>query len=707
MLKDIFPELFKIATDPPNPIWEMSINWGDYDKIDSLINLYESEMESEGGDTARLIQKAEAFVSDIIRLKPQSSEEAELFMYLQFDTCVGLLSFLSKNKLFPDCFDWISNSISETIESSRERELIHDRLAIFEMSRNDFIRNNFPNAFISWSHDVFYYSRCTGGHNELAQFILTRHFSYFIDCVKKRPDEMSVRALSQLATWGINHDFKAQEEITIATLFEIYKESNDKNVKKAVAFFFSAVKRTNTGLSRNEWGKIVLAEYRNSLKAHEYFQLLVSMYESDCALLIQNFDAICSAIREYAKESQNNLSSLRAYHDSRIFSILERTISTLTMNGLVKEINTLFGIYFSIDSSHLIANNLVILPNAEQGVIYSTNGNVLVKDSNVKDNIPEIIQNANRFLGTTHTLNDDIGFVMAKSEREGVPDIDSGPDFFSVLSSHFRLSKLLELPSFNNCLGYYMLFGLQLPIQNILSSELQMTLPIIQSFKKPLTIRPIRHAFIWQGNTQMAEFERKGLEQICSARHISVKWINCFESSKADFIVHYQSPLYDLIWLIGHGEFLHYKSHESYLDLGHDIKVTLKDLKESNIPDDNRRLFVIDVCDATTSALSNGPSAIGISASVINSNQSVIGHAWPITDVAGMTLGFLLASFLVEGLSYEVSHHKTITLFQKGENVIIEHLRSFGLDDEIFDRIRNASIAYDNFYYWGSMNLLI
>ena len=123
----------------------------------------------------------------------------------------------------------------------------------------------------------------------------------------------------------------------------------------------------------------------------------------------------------------------------------------------------------------------------------------------------------------------------------------------------------------------------------------------------------------------------------------------------------------------------------------------------NNYTGEERRLLVMDLCDATTTKMNN-PVSIGLGVSLTNANQSLIGYNWPVENIPSMILGLLLCSFLAEGQSYEDAHFNTILVFYSGLDRVMDRLRSVINNVEVLGRVENAAFDFTNFYYWGILN---
>ena len=707
MIKDVLPKLFSCSYNQQATIWTKGYRWDESFFPGVLIYHFETELENYNGAIDLILERSKAFVEDILALKGLHPDLIELFDFLQFQASTYAIDFFSRNKLFPYCFNWINNSIGDEVSTETERQFFPGRIGIFIESRNEYISNQLRDCFSLWTNHLFYYSRSTGGLKELTEFFLEHYFEFFIWQVQRHPSVVWVGALCQISSWCNNYK-KAHEERTCnMVLYEIYKVSKEITIKRNIAFQFSVANSNHTDISRKEWGEIILQDYRNDLKAHDEFQILVSLYDRDVVTLLEKLTEIKDSIKRF-KQHESDSYALYGYHQGRIFSLLERLITKLVMNGYTENACEIIGLYFGIPECEIIKQpTLFIIPNSENGPVYSFPNKVIYVEGDPKTALPEIVNLENKFLGTTHTFHDILDFQLHTPARAGVPTVSFGNQYYNALNQYMNVNKVMEYEKLGQTKGYFLIYGFQMGLQPILTLNTGITLPIIHSFREPRTASEIKKAFIWQGFTQLAEKERIGLIEILTTAAVQADYLDCFASTKDEFLVRYSDLSYDLFWIVGHGEFEQHEAHKSYLNLGNDIFVGIEDLKNREICREQRRLLVLDACDGATASLANSPVSIGIGVTTISASQSLVSHTWPVENLPSMTLGLLLAVFLSQGNSYADSHSKTIECFYRGKQDVLAVIRNYCQDSEVVDRIINSEFDYQNYYYWGSLNLLI
>lgn len=129
--------------------------------------------------------------------------------------------------------------------------------------------------------------------------------------------------------------------------------------------------------------------YGSKLRAHEKVQLTVNLFHHDINLVINHFEEIIQTIQNYVSEKGNAKYKLYGYHQSRIFSVLEKLLISLIKNGQDEKACQAIGTYFGIRPDELISQPvLFIIPNTADGPMYSFPDKVLFVDGNPLEKLP-------------------------------------------------------------------------------------------------------------------------------------------------------------------------------------------------------------------------------------------------------------------------------------------------------------------------------
>jgi hypothetical protein len=705
-----FSNLHRISFDQSVPFWSQTSDWNSVESVRNVFDFFEKELASSANDAELFQSRARAILKDLIQARQASPELEVVSQFLQFYVASCVLRHLMGRKMLNYMHDWLCNSISEEVSQAISRDYFPNRVAAFPQAGHPFIQEFFEEAFLLWSQALFYYCRNVGGLNELA--IRYTDIYFCLLQTSTRTGHFSIEligSLSQIASWAEQHNRSQTVRDCCLLLSQIYDRTGDINNKKNIAFALSCLRNNYTPATKQQWCNLVLTQYNSKLVGHECLQVLLNKYEGDTQLINRNIDKIFRGIDIYHKY----LDRLRIggvainYELAKIFMLFERTIYRLLLGGQVAFTNKLIGYYFRIPEGGVIeGQNFYLLPNDAEGVLYCFEGQVIHHPSDSSIHIPAITLASNQFLGIANTLNNLLGFQITAPQRVGVPDRTQAEAYYQAVIDHIDLRKLRYHPKITDCNGFYLYYGSQLPIQTIITRETGITFPLIQSFYKPMPAREIRKVLIWQGHTILSETQSAGVKEIFETEGVGVTVLVAAESSKEEFFDHYQCPDFDVIWIICHGEFNHYKPHASYLELGNDISVNLDELIYVPANLNQRRLMVLDACDGASTSLFNSPASIGLGANMVNAQQSLLSHFWPIYDYAGLILSILLAINLSRREDYRTAHSKTVLLFAKGKEAVLDFVRAECQNQDVLERIENTSLDFQNFYYWGSLGYL-
>lgn len=717
VIKEILRRYYAITNDTDNSIWQKEFDY-ETGTLDGIFNCYLNDLNQYKDKVDPRTAIAEAILLDIQDIMPVPVEQQVILDFLRFQICTVMMTICAGSRLSTPLFHWISNSLSDNIDQLHERHLYHSRLHFFIQSTDTYIKKHLKTYFIFWSRFFFYYMRTGGGHRHLAEFYVTELFDQYLLTLLNPTffyKDLDV-TLGQIAAWASNNKLEVLKKTAVKGKLYLYGLLGyPEEWKKDIEFGLACCGFEYTERNQKEWAQLVLEKY--DLLAHEELQILVQKYQ-DAEEIIQNKDQIWSAIDKY----HSYLSSLKlqekyiSYELSRIFSLIGDFVTTLSAAGEIGFLNSLIGYFFKIDPADLIEpNNLVIQQNTAKGVQYSQQGRVVSTNKDPYQYTEGLTEVINGFLGTTTNLLDDYTFEAEVPIRGiGIPDFKYGSDLESKLVDCYGLDQPDVKQIITDASAYYLFSAYALPLQALFQKYVGKTLPIVQSFYKPLAERKINKILIWQGDIMLSEMECDAVERIFTQVGAEVKRHNWYTSSKEAFLEDYNNGDFDMYWLSCHGQFEHYLPHDSYLvlndDNGNGIEKTVINYPEFNINIDqtsSRRLLVLNACDGATTTLNNSPSSIGFGSKMVNQYQSLISHQWPIYDCAGLIHGVLLASYLAEGKSYFESFSNTLACFVRGQEAVLKRIGDFLPDSDVMSTVKNNSVVkYNNVFYYGSLSYL-
>lgn len=237
MIKDLFPAYYEVTLDKNEAYWREELDFDAEQSHERLVEHFQSDLEYANGDYVLMIKIGTALIEDLLKLKVTQERNIVVWDFHQFIVSTCILEFLTQNTMFGYSFDWIVNSLSEDVSIEKQRTTSWGRIQEFGISKFPFIKTNFFHYFFPWVKNLFYYSRCTAGHNELCTAFLENIFPQFIYFSTLLPYSGSCMALSQVSSWCADNDLRDKEGICNKSLYANYSKAEESEAKKIVAFF--------------------------------------------------------------------------------------------------------------------------------------------------------------------------------------------------------------------------------------------------------------------------------------------------------------------------------------------------------------------------------------------------------------------------------------------------------------------------------------
>jgi hypothetical protein len=704
-LIDVFPSLFANG----GSIMQLSELDFETEDLNGVIAILTATMNQKVGDDVddKAIEYRLLLESILESKKTASLKELLKLNFLQFDLCTEVSSLLGHRGRFMDCHDWLVYSLSDEIDYGETTEFQIHRIQEFLESEDPYISSNALPIILQWEGMLFYYSRHHGGLIDFASTV-DQYFSFIIMGLLSgklpvvAPLEIVITVAAQILAWRINNKRENIEEIAIG-LATLYDTPIPPEIKKLIAIQLAFGGHQYTNKTSAEWSELVLDNYGPLLNPTEEMQILARFYEEKMDQLPDRKERLYTSIDKYLGTIQPLGRLHRKYEKARLFNVLTGLLLNCLKNEYFEIANKLISKFYETDDKNLITKNqLYLICNYKTGVMFVSPLFKITSNQQLYY-YAEVMQQANRFLSTNVSLNDYPGFNLKQPKRPGVPVIEEGPAFEKAIHTHYQL-ELLKDSGFEKLDSMIIIPGVQHPIQSLMIKELETTLPISTSFEKSMPTRKIRKVLLWCYGTRTSDLEYSLVKKVMEKAEIEVEEINILETSKADFISKYSSSSYDLIWVGTHGEFEHYKPHESKIDIHPDGKIELGEIVNLVPNTDSQRLLFLNICDGATASTLNAVYDIGFGASLANRNQAVLSHIWPIEIVNSFIYGILFAHFITMENSFIEAYTNTVRTFLKGKEHIKELLSIYiELEEELGYYLEKLDDEVNNnIYYWGS-----
>jgi hypothetical protein len=215
MNSTIFKNLYSVSQDKHSTFWNDTVSLNNNKKLELIFYQFEAELEKVYPDVIELQKIGSAFILDLIDIKTKFPENNNTLNFCQFYAGNIILNSIITSKMFNYAFDWIANCLSPEISTAQKREIEDGRIAQFLESNFDFIRKHLPDAFALFSKNLFYYSRVTGGHNQLC----LNYLKYYFPLLARLYDNPYLgndsnlltayaESLIQISTWTEQHNLE-------------------------------------------------------------------------------------------------------------------------------------------------------------------------------------------------------------------------------------------------------------------------------------------------------------------------------------------------------------------------------------------------------------------------------------------------------------------------------------------------------------------
>jgi CHAT domain-containing protein len=219
-----------------------------------------------------------------------------------------------------------------------------------------------------------------------------------------------------------------------------------------------------------------------------------------------------------------------------------------------------------------------------------------------------------------------------------------------------------------------------------------------------------RKILIWCDPLQdlrTSSYEKESIETICRAHNIRCESVSGDECTVDGFLHKYADEEYDLIWVICHGNFDYDDYFNSELVVSRHGAVTLEQVKRLTPAGSKRRLLVLNSCQSACSTVRyDGMGFVGFGTQLANQAQSVIGHLWPVSQMAASIFGAVLMGNLVLQSSWEAALNKTrkdlVNPLSSARSLLSGYLPE---NNKLIQELEEHSTLLSKLFFWGSASL--
>jgi hypothetical protein len=633
------------------------------------------------------------------------SEEQVVYQFAQFLVgFVGMEHAMLRHEL-NEVGDWVGWSLTVDIVEGPEQALEVGRFARFL----DPITTTWPpfvNIYITWFDHFFYYARARSAMSNIAMFALPIVLPFFQMVWRTGVTSTIAKAVANVLAWSVQEHPEAAPDLVVMLETVAGNAAADGRARLIAAMTLGGRPGAVSAAGRQHWRTVALNDLSQWHQAHERLQLLVDEFgvhddESLFREILQEIDAHQVWMNAYDPadiEVQRGLEAHSTFVQVALHACLAREQS--------ERITALLAHWYLIPDSEAVESGTLLIqaPFFDRGPVMLLDGQSQHTPGDPQGQLVTLTDASNRFLGTFNSVAGNSADAPYQPDRPGVIDDTWGPAFEELLTQVYvpgpvmlegrAFSRQLVIPSKAH------------PVQAVQLRTSGQSAPIAASFRRPHADRAVRRVALWSGAGSLTEeIERSTVAAIFRAAGVEVEVVAPHEASIERFLDLYQSPNFDVVWLMSHGVFNHYmpKSATVMVD-SNEAQIGISDLLARAPTSGERRLLVLNVCDGGRFEEVGVLPRVGLAPAVASSAQATISHLWPIQPLAAAAFGALLAHHLARSLSYYDAFSQTLLTLHAGVGRIVQILRALGVGetDSLIQRIENATLDFENLAYSGS-----
>jgi hypothetical protein len=659
-------------------------------------------------------------IADLINLKSSpyiNKETLCVINYLQLFLTFIPLNHLVMTGQHNRALKWINYSMCDDLSDQQINRLELNRFVEF-LNSDTVISIMSPTDLTQWFGNFYYTCRRLSAYHNIAEDLvqLSRLVSYM--ALKYNQYEEFTWAVSCLIAWATSVKHKVSSELVKEVEALISNANMPDKHKAQLILCLTTAANIYSEKSAEEWASLLISTYGTHLRAHQKLQALVAMLPSDGSeSIVQITEDIKSEIYSLKQDLNEMIKlekpSIQLIEQDRLFEMISPIFDRLLT---AKKVTLLYEVLLDwyqipqIDSV-IAEKTLIIFPKSKTGLKIGLNNETVHYKRDISSSYASLIRASNQFLGVSHSINGihDFEFWEHLPERMGVPKQNFSDELYGHLVDFYGF-EIKELNAFikshaNSIESYICLPSMHYPVQFLMQKGLETCWPLGISLKKAKLDKAVVKVCLWCGAGSLTEqIESETLTKILEASGIEVTLFKSDQTTKRRFINIYQDNQFDVIWVMSHGEFDHWKTGEISIEIGKEEFLSLDEAMKLSVPDDNnRRLLFLNICDGATHSSTEGLERLGFAPALASSLQCVISHLWPITSWSAATFGVIYCSYLTTEGDFFSAFKSTLRVMANGNNAVHGRLAELSShSDKLRDRLNNQDNNFDLMAHSGS-----
>lgn len=613
-----------------------------------------------------------------------------------------------------EAYHWIHKATSSDYDQNNRYNSVYSFVPLYQSGDIESLGTKSLFLLPRWLSYVFITAREYNLSPELANILANYFFDVLINLYRNSKKKYSplvgdiAFAIAAIVAWAMSCDHENTEIWTQDALTIWNDPCFPDAFRPSLATIFITEAYVFTRKTSQEWAKYIIKNYGEHFREHEKLQFLIASIGSysDWVLLkneiIQEIKNVVG-IYEYSGDIGANVPYSKEYRASLLRPLIHFLVKEKDLHSII---DVMSAWYKNPTSTQCDDNVLFICPGLDNGLSILWIGGCWGHIFDKNEGHHRVKEHLSKATGMWIDPENPLSYNKSK---EWTPDHSKGNALEAEMTKYylsrdlFRKLKIIEKPR-----SLLIFPSLSDPIQALLYRDTSLCLPIEISLSEPKNDRRINRISIWAGETFYTHFETEIIEDFGKKYGISVSiFLPKNGGTKEDFVEFYQQPDIDILWVIGHGEFVHDEPQRCGIVIMSDDKknsqlLPMDDLAlvEKNTLD--RRLLILNICSGAATQGMSGLSRMGIGPSLVDSHQAVIAHLWPSTPSLSLAFGALFASNINKNSSFMNIFSRTLQEMRDCNNIITNIESRLGKDLRCKFRLENDMEDFKSILSWGS-----
>ncbi|WP_437313157.1 hypothetical protein [Sorangium sp. So ce385] len=629
-------------------------------------------------------------------LAAQDEAKRLSFWYLKFIASITPAALAAYQRRFSDAFAWIVVGLSEDIKfvpegGLPEGTLQPERIHAFFTSEIAPLQELFADV-AEWGRAALYTSRAAGAFNEFLPSLLP----LFVMVLRGplRPDVGALFA-AELCEWLLDHQIEPRLQRAAGDALLVYSRRLRPGSPEAAQVALALQGRIGqlVGVDREA--------YAASIRNHPQSIARLQVAAEDVLRGRGDVESLLNAISAAHADPSWGAAESAAMNMGFLFRVLHPVLVTLARSGDHVAVLRILCAWRNGNASDDLDESVAVwFP-------HTSLGGLLVGPSYRVDSLPGPgVQETTRVVNAFRAIN-----LVVRQSLEAPDASDIDPSRLDLVTGNAAqeyeaalramLSGAFGGSSSPKIAAFAMIPFMPHPVQAVLSALGQSIPAWSTSLRRPRPDRRVRRVAVVATDATTEGMEIPWLETLLKDAGVEVVCHGASEVSPSSLQAVYEDGAFDVLWLTGHGEFSSLRPASSRLPLESGGEISFTSLTQWRVPEEDRRLLVINVCHGGMAPFLEGTGELGGGPRLAGPHQGVISHLWNTNWLLTPIWGALLLGEILRGGSFDAGFERALRALRSGKEGLGAALQQLGLQDAA-DRAARLGLDLQNLAHWGS-----